>query len=647
MKKTLSLILLCCLSMAVAQNLNRQMVVDSLWESTKVNISREEGKAYLLVHSQIQNLKFDSQRAIEKVITISSGDWQIVLPAGTHFLKIDAEGFQRLELPARNFAAKRTYEMNIRAIGFAPSVRADENLFDVIFQCNETGVYSSYGDYPPILQKEKTILYKLPKGDYTFRFQKQGFTDEVQTVAVNGPREITITLKPGTMSSAKRIKLPGIVRITSEPSGAEVIIDGQRVGLTPFDNDLAAGNHQLELRKAMYYPDVSTFALDEGITLQIPRTLKPRFGYISVVTTPPNASVYVDGKLLGSTPISRRELESSRHTLRIELPLHHQITKEFETKDGEEGRITETIKPAFGSLEVQSSPESGAEVYVDGRRVGATPYTNPQLSSGKYLLKVTKQLFSDAEEQIVIEDGQTLKKTVLLGKNFGDLEVVAPQSNIFLNGAQVGTGAYTARLKPGKYALKADRGALYVPAEQDVYLILGEKKEIRLEPQPRLGSVSIFVEPREASDAEIFIGNESKGNAPKVLPLIVGDYSLTLKKSNFLDVTERFTLKEGEERRLRLTMLTYEGSIQARRDKWGQAKWTSIVGTLVAGGAAVYFNQQAEKSYKSYQNATLSADAATYRDQTKRNDLYFKVSASVSGTLLVSTLVSWIVQSSQ
>lgn len=648
MKRAFLIVMFCCLSMAAAaQTLNRQMAVDSLWESTKVNISREEGKAYLLVHSQIQNLRFDSQRAIERVTPLSSGDWQIILPAGTHFLKIAADGFQLLELPGRNFASKKTYELSIKAVGFAASVRADDNLVDVVFQCNEAGVYSSYGNYAPTLSKEKTVSYKLPKGEYTFRFQKQGFADEVQRVSVNSPKEITITMKAGTMSSAKPIKLPGIVRITSEPNGAEVLINGQKAGVTPYDNELAAGNHQLELRKPLYHPDISTFTLDEGKTLQIPRTLKPRFGFLTVTTVPPNASVYVDGKSLGTAPLQRKEMESDRHTLRIELPMYHQANKEFETKDGEEQRITENLKPAFGSLEVQSSPESGAEVFLDGQKVGTTTYSNPQLASGKYLLRVSKQLFSDAEEQIVIEDGQPLKKTVLMNKNFAELQVTAKQSNIFINSRQVGNASYSGRLTPGKYALKAERGALYVPAEQDVYLSLGDRKAITLEPQPRLGSVSVFVEPREASDAEIFIANESKGYAPKVMPLLIGDYSITLRKPNFLDASENFSIKEGEQKRLTLTMLTYQGSIQAKRDKWGQAKWISVVGTVVASAAAVYFNQNSQTSYKNYQGATLSDDAATFRDETKKNDLYFKVSVSVGGIALVSSLFSWIMQASQ
>jgi tetratricopeptide (TPR) repeat protein len=92
-----------------------QMSLESFSESNKIN--PEPDKSYILVHSQIPNLRFDSNRKIVKVNQITSGDWELWLPVGTHILKFDADGFQRLELPPMNFGKKRSYEIRIR---FAP-----------------------------------------------------------------------------------------------------------------------------------------------------------------------------------------------------------------------------------------------------------------------------------------------------------------------------------------------------------------------------------------------------------------------------------------------------------------------------------------------------------------------------------------------
>ncbi|MGD1046293.1 MAG: PEGA domain-containing protein [Bacteroidota bacterium] len=89
-----------------------QMTIDSFKESSKINT--EQDKAYILIHSQIPFLRFDSNRKIDQVNQLSSGDWEVWLPAGTHILKITADGFQRLELPPMNFGKKRSYEMTIK-----------------------------------------------------------------------------------------------------------------------------------------------------------------------------------------------------------------------------------------------------------------------------------------------------------------------------------------------------------------------------------------------------------------------------------------------------------------------------------------------------------------------------------------------------
>lgn len=625
-----------------AQELNRRMKVDSLFESTKVN--PEPDKAYLLVRSQVPNLKFESNRSIDKANQLSSGDWDVWLPAGTHILKIDAPGFQRLEIPARPYARKRSYELVISAVGFAPPDRSDENLIDLTFRCSEDSVYSSYGDFAPVLTRGKTISYKLPQGDYTFRFQKEGFADESKSVTLSQSQAIDIAMKPGAMSH--KLSLPGIVQIKSDPTGAEILLNGQKIGNTPYQGELTAGNHQLELRKPFYYPDASAFALQEGKTETITRTLKPRFGWLTVTTTPDSGEILLDGKPIGSAPIHRRQIESGDHAIRIDMPLYHGYSENFSVKDGEEKTMSPALQPAFGSLEITSEPESGAQVYLDGKLAGVTPYANARTPSGKYLLKVTRELYGDHEEQIVVSDNQPAKIAVTMNKNFGELNIQARGGAIFVNAKQVGTESYTGKLPPGTYTVRAERDERYYPSEKEITLAVGEKKDLDLTPQPRLGSASIMVEPTEASDAEIIVNDSSRGNAPLVLPLIIGEYSIIARKANFLDVNDKFTIRENEKQTVRLNMLTYEGSRQQSIDAWSKTKWGGVIASVLSAGAAGYFYSAAHSEYDNYRNATTTDAAVSYRESTNNKNMYYKIALGAVGVSLATTLYAWIRQSS-
>lgn len=618
------------------------MVMDSVWESSKLNVVSPE-RALIIVHSQVANLQFDEPNKSLKVEKVGSGDWNVYLTPGTVRLKINAEGFQQLELAPMNFQRKQTYEMKIIALGFASMGRADENLFEVTFQLSQPEVYASYGNLTPILSKTNTISFKVPKGEYTFRFQKSSYSDESRTIKVANNQQLTIELRQG-MSSSSELKLPGIVVIHSEPSGAEILVNGQKIGNTPLQGELVAGSYQLEMRKPLYYADVSTFELKEGETKDLKRLLKPRFGYLTVSSMPLGGSVYLDNKLIGTSPIEKREIESIRHTLKVQVPMYHDYSEEFRMKDGETKTVSSTMKPAFGSIEVLSSPEDGADVYVDGNMVGTTPYSNDKFASGKYVIRVTKELFYDVEEEVTVSDDLPTRRTATLGKNFGELAVSAPENAIFVNGQKVGNNSYAARLSPGKYTLRAERNQLYVPDEKEIFLAIGENKDITLGARPRLGSLSVYVEPFEAQNAEIFINNELKGKAPLVFPLIMGTHTIMARRNNFLDKSESVTIAEKEQRKLTLTMLTYEGSRQASMDAWGRSKWISAGVAVLAGAAYLYSQSQSDSYYEKYRLSASPTDAAQNRDQTTKYNTFAGISLGVGLAGVVGAITSWIWQ---
>jgi hypothetical protein len=629
---------------AFCQDLIRQMHVDSLYMSDRVSL--EADKALVHVRSTVPNLRFDSNYKIERQEAISTGDWNLWLPAGTHILTISAAGYQQLKLEPTSFGRKKCYELIIGAVGYAPTARADQDLVEVSFQLSVDSVYSCYGSFPPVLTAGRTISYKIPKGQYTFRFSKSGYNEETRELAVSEPVQHTISLAAGGSTAASQISLPGFLVVTSQPSGAEVVVNGQKVGNTPFLTQLTAGQHQLEVRKPLYHPDISTFRLDEGKTVTLERTLKPRFGYLTVTSSVRNSDASIDGKNLGPTPITKRQVESATHIVKVEASLYHTFTEEVTINDGDDKTVVSSLKPAFGSLEVSSMPEEGAQVVLDGQVVGTTPFTNARLPSGKYLLRVTKALFGDAEEEILIEDGKALKRTVTMGKNFGSLFVKAPGSVIYLNNARVASETYTGRLAPGTYQVRAQKEGPFKPATATVILGVGEERTVTLDPEARLGGLTVMVQPFDARDAEVFINGESKGSAPQSLRLLVGEYQILARKNGYLDGKESITLGESETRQVNLILLTYEGSRQQLRDSWGTVKtWTGISGVL-AGGAAVYFKLTANSNYDKYNAATTSALAVAYRDKTTKNDNYYKIALGTAGGLLGTALLSWIIQGS-
>jgi len=600
--------------------------------------------AAIIIYSSIPDLDFESNtEGIVNKMT-EANKYTLIIKTERQYIKIKCRGYMenRISIPKLEPRSVRYFTVEPK---LTTAARADENLFDVLFTVNEDSVYSSYGSFAPTISRGNSFSYRLPKGNYRFVFKKYGFLDRIKEVTVEQNMQDTVTMIAGQSSQITRMIVPAIVAIVSEPLGTEVVINGQKVGTTPYQGEIVPGEHQLELRKVFYYADVSTFMVEEGKTIQLSRTLEPHSAYLTVTSSTPNAVAYLNNKLLGKLPVIKRQVESIEHNLRIESEYYHPYSVIFTLTDNEEKTIDTILKPAFGSIEVTTAPDSGAEVFFDGVLQGVTPLKKDIVPSGRYLMKVSKNLFTDHEEQILIEDGKSFIRNVILGSSFSELTIEAVGSNIYVNDKLAARNRLVAKLNPGKYKIKAVRSERYYDDEQEIFLATGDKKEIKLEPKPRMGSISIFVDPVDAVGAEVYIENQLRGTAPLSLPFIIGNHSVTLKKPSYLDLTQQVEVAENQSSKITFSMKTYQGSQKEIADRWGRYKWYGLGLTAVAGAVGSYFMFAADANYDKYTSAKVSSEATslgnTIQSQSKIRDLSFQV----AGGLLVSAGIAWLIES--
>lgn len=594
--------------------------------------------ALIKVLTDIQGMEFDANRGMAAdVVQKSPGEYWLYVSPGEKAIKLMHRDFKPewFNIPG-SVESGRVYVLEVKRKG--GSVAAiDENLVTLTFRLNEQGVFISRNNAAPVQVEGKSVAdFQLPPGEYSFRFSKEGFEDVTRTITVEKDHIVDISLQQGAATT--RLNLPGILSIYSAPDQAEVFLNGQKVGFTPYTDQLIAGEYQLMLTKDLYHPYSGTFTLEEGETKELPLiNLKPRFGYIEVASTPSGADVYLDDKLIGKTPVARREIESGEHTLRTEFNLYHDKTETFIIEDGDDRSFNLELAPAFGQLNITSEPE-GATVYIDEQMVGTTPFVKDQWPSGTYKLRLTRELWTDETETIEVKDGQPTERLIVLTKNFGTVKVNAPGATIFQDDQQVGKGSYQANLKPGSYTFKAVKDK-HRDAEKNIYITIGSHEDITLEPEPIMGSVSIFSEPMETKGANIIInGNKRKENTPAVIPLIIGDYNIKVEKQGFLEASKNVTVKEGENQKLTFRMQTYQGSLQQEYRKHQTRKWVWLGAAAASAGAGTYFYLSANQKYDEYKTAT--DDATRLHDQVETYDMIYPILYGISAACLVPAIIS-------
>ncbi len=120
--------------------------------------------------------------------------------------------------------------------------------------------------------------------------------------------------------AAKPAAAKASVKVTSNPAGAELWVDGKRQGNTPTDLQLQGGNHSFELRKKGFKTSSRSQSIAAGASLSIPFELVREQQLVSVLLVGPagmkGARVYLRGKDLGNIPVST-ELPAGRHEFQV------------------------------------------------------------------------------------------------------------------------------------------------------------------------------------------------------------------------------------------------------------------------------------------------------------------------------------------
>jgi serine/threonine-protein kinase len=146
----------------------------------------------------------------------------------------------------------------------------------------------------------------------------------------------------------------GTLRVTSEPEGARVLVDGRARGRSPLElGELGFGRYQVRVEQPGYEPEERRVELDAGApAAELRLTLRRRAaaratpaGAADFVSTPAGAAVSVDGRPAGTTPLRGYRLQPGRRRVEIALEGHETWSSTLEVAAGETGRVDVRLRP--------------------------------------------------------------------------------------------------------------------------------------------------------------------------------------------------------------------------------------------------------------------------------------------------------------
>ena len=147
-------------------------------------------------------------------------------------------------------------------------------------------------------------------GNHRITITMDGYEEYTRNIVVEAATPLTIAavLTRSVPQPTTQPPQNGSIAITSIPSGAEVYIDGQLIGIAPaVFPEILPGNHQVTLSSKGYDDWSHIVSVGSGRMSAINAELvatKEITGSLAVITDPPGAEIFIDGDFKGVSPVT-------------------------------------------------------------------------------------------------------------------------------------------------------------------------------------------------------------------------------------------------------------------------------------------------------------------------------------------------------
>lgn len=228
---------------------------------------------------------------------------------------------------------------------------------------------------------------------------------------------------------ARAVSPPASVTVLTQPTGAQVMVNGEQRGVTPLTLRLPAGTHALTIRNgnqersmsltaaagadivreiefATPAPDLGVVTEGDmqaaegnyGVVAEAPAPVANLAGWLSV-QSPFDVEVMDEGETVGSSSWSRIMLPAGRHDVElINRALEFVERRRVQIAPGKTAAIT----VAAPQVAININARPWADVSVDGVALGQTPIANALMSVGSRQIVFRHPELGERRHDVVI-----------------------------------------------------------------------------------------------------------------------------------------------------------------------------------------------------------------------------------------------------
>jgi len=204
---------------------------------------------------------------------------------------------------------------------------------------------------------------EIPPGLYEVQIQLDRYLPYRTELEVQGrlvTQSLDVTLDPAWAE----------VSFASQPPGADIILNGELLGITPARFDLLQGAYDVTIKRSGYKAWQDDLLVAAGESQDLPPVeLESADGLVFIRSVPGNANVTINGEFRGQTPLEVSLPPGQSHEVRLFRTGFNTASRRIETRPDEERDITISLDPVTTLVRVLADPPD-AELYVDGELKG-------------------------------------------------------------------------------------------------------------------------------------------------------------------------------------------------------------------------------------------------------------------------------------
>ena len=409
--------LFCCNSFAQKLSVESMTALPMDLSASQYERKDLNGQPCALVKVQLATMGARFEGNVVGSADYKTNEYWVYMTEGSYMLSVKHPNFVTLSVNFRDYGisglqGKTTYRLTLLMPQAGP-MNIDDGMRYLTLIVSPANSKVTIDGQMQNVDADGSVSVYLPQGIHSYSVESAGYASKSGRVTLSSE------------SVTERVTLESVlatVQVSCPTSGAQIYVNNQLKGTTPWSGTLAAGNYQMEARLSGYRSQKVTESIAERANRQITiPALQAIVGNLNVNYKPAQSEVWMDGRRLGSTPDVFRNLLVGQHQVEIRKEGYTTKKETVTIADVQTAMLTGSLErqqTAQSQNQVQTTVSSASGSAIETITVNGVSFNMVRVDGGTFTMGATAEQGSD-----VGSDEKPTHQVTLSSYSIGETEV--------------------------------------------------------------------------------------------------------------------------------------------------------------------------------------------------------------------------------